>query len=255
MSFTGKTAIITGGASGMGKATAVALAKNGANVVIADINTEMAQEVIAEIVDSGGKAVSFITDVTRMAEVKELIDKTLERFGRIDYLCNSAGLQTYGTVETTDEALWDKTMDVNLKSMFLTAKCCIPEMRKQGGGAIVNITSVQGIRSQRNAFAYGTSKGAVISMTRAMALDYAPYNIRVNCICPGAIDTPMLRFGAGEHGDVEEVLEEWGSHHPIGRIGQPEEIANTVLFLLSDQSSFMIGQPVIVDGGLTSGIF
>lgn len=252
MSFKNKVAIVTGGASGIGEATAIAFAKVEAKVVIVDINKEKAAKVLESINELKGQAKVIIADVTKRASSQAIVQDTVNHFGRVDFLCNSAGLQTYGTVETTDEDTWDRTMNVNLKSMFLMAKACIPEMKKQGRGAIVNITSVQGFRCQKNVLAYATSKGAVIAMTRAMALDYAAQNIQVNCICPGSIDTPMLRYGAGEHGSVEEVLQEWGNHHPIGRIGQPEEIANTVLFLMGDQAPFLIGQPIVVDGGLTS---
>ncbi len=254
MSFQNKTAIVTGGASGIGRATAIALSEAGANVVIVDINEEAAYHTLQAIKASGGEAIICVADVTQMEEAKRIAALAVDQYGSIHYLCNSAGLQTYGTIETTDEATWDKTMDVNLKSMFLVAKCCIPEIRKQGGGAVVNITSVQGLRCQRNVLAYATSKGAVIAMTRAMALDYAPYNIRVNCICPGSIDTPLLRYGAGQHGPVEEILQEWGRQHPIGRIGKPEEIAQTVLFLMSENAGFILGQAIVVDGGLISGI-
>ena len=254
MSFKNKTAIVTGGASGIGAASALALARKGANIVIVDINADKAKSMEEEIKSLGVKGKACVLDITDSMNTAAVAQIALEHFGRIDFLCCSAGLQTYGTVETTDEALWDKTMDVNLKSMFLMAKVCVPEILKQGGGAIVNITSVQGFRCQKNVLAYATSKGAVIAMTRAMALDYAAHNIRVNCICPGSIDTPMLRYGAGQHGPVEEVLKEWGNHHPIGRIGLPEEIANTVVFLMSEQAKFMVGQPVVVDGGLTSVI-
>ncbi len=157
-------------------------------------------------------------------------------------------------METTDESLWDRTLDVNLKGMFLTAKFAIPEIKKQGGGAVVNISSVQGLVCQRNVAAYATSKGGAIALTRAMAMDYARDNIRVNCICPGSIDTPLLRYGAGQHGPLEEVLKEWGKMHPIGRIGKAEEIAKTVLFLWSDDAGFLLAQPIVVDGGLISGI-
>lgn len=252
MNFNNKVAIITGGASGIGRATAIAMAKASAKIVIVDINKNKADEVKGEIEKLGAEVIVCLNDVTNEEGTKQVVEQTLTAFGYIDYLCNSAGLQTYGTVETTSVETWDKTMNVNLKSMFLMAKVCIPEIKKRGGGAIVNITSVQGFRCQKNVLAYATSKGAVIAMTRAMALDYAKDSIQVNCVCPGSIDTPMLRYGAAAHGPVEEVLKEWGNHHPIGRIGQPEEIANAVKFLFSSHSSFMVGQPVVVDGGLTS---
>ena len=203
---------------------------------------------------TGGAAISVIADVTKIIDAERISQEAVRHFGAIHYLCNSAGLQTYGTVETTDEATWDLTLAVNLKSMFLVSKFCVPEIRKAGGGAIVNISSVQGLKCQPDVSAYAASKGGAIALTRSMALDYAQHNIRVNCICPGSVDTPLLRFGAAKHGPEEEILKEWGSHHPIGRIGKPEEIAKTVLFLFSEDAGFMLGQAVVVDGGLLSRI-
>lgn len=252
--FENKTAVVAGGGSGIGRATAIALASEGASVAIIDINEENAQGTADEISAAGGSAIALPADVTKMAEAGQAVNKAVSTFGGINYLCNSAGLQSYGTVVTTDEETWDRTMAVNVKSMFIVSKFCIPEIVKQGGGAVVNISSVQGLRCQSNVAAYATSKGAAIALTRSMALDHAHENIRVNCICPGSIDTPMLRYGAAKHGDEEEVLKLWGSHHPIGRVGKAEEIAQTVLFLFSESSGFMIGQPLVVDGGLMSKI-
>ena len=254
MKFSQKIAIITGGGSGIGKATALTIAAEGARVVVADIHAENAGQTVAEIEKAGGTAVAVIADVTKIADAEKIAREAVTHFGAIHYLCNSAGLQTYGTVETTDEATWDLTLAVNLKSMFLVSKFCVPEIRKAGGGAIVNISSVQGLKCQPDVSAYAASKGGAIALTRSMALDYAQQNIRVNCICPGSIDTPLLRFGAAKHGPEEEILKEWGSHHPIGRIGTPEEIAKTVLFLFSEDAGFMLGQAVVVDGGLLSRI-
>lgn len=254
MRFQDKTAVVAGGGSGIGQATAFALAGEGARVVIADINEKTAVETRDQILRSGGKCQVVIGDASKIEAAERIAQKAVDAFGGIHYLCNSAGLQTYGTVESTDEATWDLTMNVNLKSIYLVSKFCIPEIRKQGGGAVVNISSVQGLRCQSNVSAYAASKGAVIAMTRSMALDYAQENIRVNCICPGSIDTPLLRFGAAQHGKMEEVLKKWGAAHPIGRIGTAEEIAQVVLFLFSDAAGFIVGQPIVADGGLISGI-
>ena len=252
--FENATAVVAGGGSGIGKATSIALAIEGASVAIIDINEKNANNTADEITAAGGSALAVAADVTKMVEAERAVSQAVSTFGGINYLCNSAGLQSYGTVVTTDEATWDRTLEVNLKSIYVVSKFCIPEILKQGGGAVVNISSVQGLRCQSNVAAYAASKGAAIALTRSMALDYAAQNIRVNCICPGSIDTPMLRYGAGKHGDVEEVLKQWGSHHPIGRVGTSAEIAQTVLFLFSKASGFMIGQPVVVDGGLMSKI-
>ncbi|MEM9717683.1 MAG: glucose 1-dehydrogenase [Bacteroidota bacterium] len=252
--FTHQVALVTGGASGIGRATAIAFAKKGAAVVIADLQAIQGQETKKMIIQAGGEALFVQTDVTQIEAVQNLVSQTLRVFGKLNYVCNSAGLQTYGTVESTDETTWDKTFEVGVKSIYLVSKFSVPEIRKQGGGAIVNITSVQGIRSQPNVSAYAASKGAVIALTRSMAMDYAKENIRVNAICPGSIDTPLLRFGAAEHGPLEEVLQDWGAKHPIGRIGKPEEIAETAMFLCSPQASFIHGQSIVVDGGLSIGL-
>ena len=252
--FESKTVVVAGGGSGIGEATAIAAAAEGAAVAIFDINEKNAKNTANEITAKGGNALAIATDVTKMVETEEAINKVISTFGSINFLCNSAGLQSYGTVVSTDEESWDKTMEVNLKSIYVVSRFCIPEIQKQGGGAVVNISSVQGLRCQTNVAAYAASKGASIALTRSMALDHADQNIRVNCICPGSVDTPMLRYGAGKHGDVEEVLKLWGSQHPIGRIGTAAEIAQTVLFLFSDAAGFMTGQPVVVDGGLMSKI-
>ena len=254
MRFKDKVTVVAGGASGIGRATALAAAREGSKVVIADISSESASNVVAEIRSGGGDCISVIGDASKLTFARQVAQTALQNYGGIHYLCNSVGIQTYGTVESTDEETWQRTFDVNLKSVYTMSKYCIPEIRKNGKGAIVNISSVQGLRCQKNVSAYAASKGAVIAMTRSMALDYAPEKIRVNCICPGSIDTPMLRWGAGEHGPVEEVLKAWGDAHPIGRVGKPEEIASLVLFLFSDEAGFVLGQSFIADGGLTTGI-
>lgn len=254
MRFKDRTVVVAGGGSGIGQATAMAAAAEGAGILIADINEETARTTQEKIRAAGGRCHIVIGDATQSEMAQRIAREAIAQFGRIDFLCNSAGLQTYGTVETTDEETWDLTMNVNLKTIYLVSKYCIPEIRKQGGGAVVNISSVQGLRCQENVSAYAASKGAVISMTRSMALDYARENIRVNCICPGSIDTPLLRYGAAQHGELEEVLKQWGGQHPIGRIGTAEEIAQVVLFLFSDAAGFIVGQPIVADGGLMSRI-
>jgi len=249
-------AIITGGASGIGRAIAIEAAKQGAIVVIADINEKSGTETVGliEHEQESSEALFIKTDVTRVEEISLMVEAA-GKLGSICYLVNSAGLQTYGTSESTTEKSWDASMDVNLKSAFLVSKEVIPEIRKNGGGGIVHISSVQGLRCQKNVLAYATSKGGVIAMTRSMGIDHANEGIFVNCICPGSIDTPMLRFGASKYGKVNEVLKEWGNNHPIGRIGTPEEIAKTVLFLWGPDSNFIVGQAIVADGGLGSVVF
>ncbi len=249
----GKVIIVTGGASGIGRAIVEEAAGSGAIAVIADVNEEMGIQLVEQLTGAGHRAQFISCDVTKADQVRSMVQEAAT-LGDIGFLANSAGLQTYGTVETTSEELWDKTMNVNLKSMYLTAHEVIPHLKRNGGGAIVNISSIQGIRSQKNVSAYATSKAGAIALTRCMGLDYAQENIRVNCICPGSIDTPLLRFGAGKHGPVEEVLQSWGSQHPIGRIGTPEEIAKVALFLMRPEASFIVGQSIVADGGLGSVI-
>ena len=248
-----KVAIVTGGASGIGRAIAIEAASHGGWVVVVDINDVEGKKTVAKIIENGGSALYCHTDVTSSSSIERMVMEA-EQFGPIKYLANSAGLQTYGTAETTSEETWDETMDVNLKSIFLVSQQVIPQIRRNHGGGIVNLSSLQGLRCQKNVLAYATSKGATIALTRSMGIDHAEEGISVNCICPGSIDTPMLRYGAGEHGDADEVIREWGKSHPIGRIGSPEEIAKTAMFLWSPESSFMVGQPVVVDGGLGSVI-
>lgn len=246
-----KVSIITGGASGIGQAIAFEAAGKGAIVAIADINEELGTKTVNDIENKGGKARFIKTDVTNSSQITNMVQKAAE-LGPIKYLANSAGLQTYGTIETTTEKTWDLTMEVNLKSIFRVSQQVLPKIRENGGGGIVNISSIQGLRCQKNVVAYATSKGAVVAMTRSMGLDYAAEGIYVNCICPGSVNTPLLQYGAAQHGDVDEVLKEWGRHHPIGRIGTPEEIAKTTLFLWSPDSNFIIGQSIVADGGLGS---
>ncbi len=252
--FQEKVVIVAGGGSGIGAATALAAAREGANIVIADIHEEACRKVARQIQDLPGKAIPVIADTTNIKDAQRITQEAIKHFGGVDFLCNSVGLQTYGTVLDMEEESWDKTIDVNLKSIFLVSKFAIPEIIDRGGGAVVNISSVQGIRCQPNVSAYAASKGAVIAMTRSMAQDFARQNVRVNCICPGSIDTPLLRYGAAQHGDLETVLQQWGDNHPIGRIGTPEEIASTVLFLFGKEAGFILGQPIVADGGLSIGI-
>lgn len=246
-----QVAIICGGASGIGRAISLEAASHGAKVVIVDINEKTGQETLSLVQQIGAEGIFAPTDVTDPEAIEKMVRRASE-LGPVKYLANSAGLQTYGTLDTTTEKLWDETLDVNLKSMFLVSQQVLPKIRENGGGGIVNISSVQGLRCQKNVLAYATSKGAVIAMTRSMGVDHAAEGIYVNCICPGSIDTPLLRYGAAQHGELESVLKEWGEHHPIGRIGQPEEIAKTVMYLWGPDSNFIVGQAIVADGGLSS---
>lgn len=254
MRFKDSVCVVVGGGSGIGAAVAVRMAREGARVAILDIDRAGATRTAGTVKAAGGEAIICVGDMSLAGQARSSIATVIEKWGQIDYLCNSAGKQTYGTVESTDFDLWRQTFAVNLDTIFLVSKYCIPHLIRRGGGAIVNVSSVQGLRCQTNVAAYAAAKGAVISLSRAMALDHAHHNIRVNCLCPGSVDTPMLRYGAGQHGPVDEVLAEWGKQHPIGRIGKAEEMAATVAFLLSEDAGFVLGQPIVADGGLMSRI-
>ena len=256
MRFDEKTAVVTGAATGIGQAVALAFAKEGANVVLVDVNRKAAAATLESIEVAGGKGIVVLADVSSGADAQRIADEAVATYGKIDYLVASAGIQTYGTVVDTDEEVWDRTLAVNLKGIYLAAKYCIPQMIKGGGGAIVNVASVQGLMSQPNVAAYAASKGAIIAMTRTMALDHAKDNVRVNSLCPGSIDTPLLRFAADTFSpeDPEGAIADWGKLHALGRVGRPSEMADVALFLVSDAASFMTGATVVADGGLTIGL-
>jgi len=252
--FTGKGVLVTGGALGIGKGIAEGFAAEGANVAIADVNHEAADATAAAITAvGGGRAIAIIGDVASAADAQRMVAETVAAFGRLDVLVNNAGIQPMGwyhRLEDLPEEQWDRILGVNLKGIFLVSKHAIPEIRRQGGGAIVNLASVQGLQSMPGVPAYAASKGGVLSLTRNMALDYARENIRVTAICPGTIDSDMVRTSArAEGGDIEANVRRYGAFHPMGRIGKPEDIANAAIFLASEKASFITGEYLCVDGG------
>ncbi len=194
---------------------------------------------------------SVAADISNVADVKKAIQATVDRFGGIDVLVNNAGIQTFGDPVTTTEEVWDKTMNVNLKGHWLMSKYSIPEMLKRGKGSIVNVSSVQGLASQKNVVAYSTSKHAMIGLTRSMAVDMASRNVRVNCVCPGTVNTPMIQSIIELDTDPDKLKKILDKMHPLGRIAQPSEIGEVIAFLASDRASFMTGSIVVVDGGLS----
>jgi NAD(P)-dependent dehydrogenase (short-subunit alcohol dehydrogenase family) len=255
--LTGKVAVVAGGSLGIGRGASMRLAAAGAKVIIGARRQEPIDSVVAEIGKAGGEAIGLSVDVSRIEEAKSLIEAAVETFGGVDILVNSQGIQRYGTVEQTTEELWDEVMSVNLKSMFFTAKYAIPEMRKRGGGSIVNVASVQGLSTQTQVAAYSTSKSGIIGLTRTIAVDYAKEHIRANSVLPASVDTPMLRHSADLFkGDqtVEEILDDWGKMHPVGRIGTPEEIGDLIVFLAGPKSTFITGAEFKIDGGMMASL-
>jgi NAD(P)-dependent dehydrogenase (short-subunit alcohol dehydrogenase family) len=250
-----KIVIVSGGANGIGEAAVLAFAREGCQVAAADVDLAAGEKLAANSHSLPGNVIFIRADVSRSDQARDVVQRTVTMFGGVDILFNNAGIQppdSYKTAEHLDEAIWDRIMEVNAKSIFLLCKYAIPEMVKRGGGVIINNASVQGLQSQKLVPAYAASKGAVLSLTRNLALDYAEQNIRVVAICPGSVDTPMLRaaaVAASPH-DPARPLEEWGRKHPLGRIARPGEIAEVVLFLASDNASFITGEYVCVDGGL-----
>lgn len=254
--FENKVIIVTGAGKGIGAATAKAFAAEGGHVAVADVDIAAGQHTVKQIHDAGGQAIFVQCDVSKSADVQRLIAETVRAFGGIDVLYNNAGVARYGTVDEMSEDDWDWVLDINLKGTFLTCKYAIPELRKRGGGAIVNTASVQAFATQRTVAAYAASKGGVLSFTKTVALDHAKDNIRCNCIAPGSIHTPMLDDSAHTFSpdNPEAAIAGWGKLHPIGRVGKPEEVAQLVLFLSSEDSSFCTGACYEVDGGLLANL-
>jgi NAD(P)-dependent dehydrogenase (short-subunit alcohol dehydrogenase family) len=249
----GKRALVTGGASGIGRATAELFAREGAWVALVDRDTARGRDVVSGILDRGGKAMFIAADVSQSSDCRAAVTQAVEAFGGVDILYNGAGVIRRASTVELDEADWDLVMDVNAKSVYLMSKFVIPIMVNQGGGVIVNTASGWGLVGGPRAVAYCAAKGAVVQLTRAMAIDHGPDNIRVNCICPGDTDTPMLRAEARqlEQTEVEFLAE--AADRPLQRVGTSAEIASAVLYLASDESSFVTGTTLVVDGGGLAG--
>lgn len=251
MILSGQVAIVTGAGSGIGRGSAEVIGREGATVVIADREAAAGSETADRIKTAGGKAEAAAVDVTDDRAVERLIRTTLERFGRIDILHNHAGLQVEGTLEGVSVQGFDQSWDINVRAHFIAARLVVPAMTAQGGGVILNTSSSSGVRIDREMIAYATTKHAVIAMTRQMALDYARVNIRVNALCPGWVDTPFNAPFIRQMGGRAAVDAYVRERVPMGRWGRVDEIAEAVLFLVSDRSSYLTGQAIVVDGGET----
>jgi meso-butanediol dehydrogenase / (S,S)-butanediol dehydrogenase / diacetyl reductase len=254
--FKGRVALVTG-TTGIGRAIALRLAAGGTQIVACGIEPPGNEELGAEARQKNLAIQVERCDVTERTQVQAAIALAVQRYGGLDIIVNAAAIHPFGTVLETDLATWNRCLTVNITSMYLTAHLGIPEMKKRGGGAIINLASVQGTACQRGVVAYATSKGAILSLTRALALDHAADNIRVNSISPGSVRTPMLARSAGHFAPdlpTEQVFARFGAAHPLGRIGTPEEVAELAAFLASDRASFCTGGDYLVDGGLLAGI-
>jgi NAD(P)-dependent dehydrogenase (short-subunit alcohol dehydrogenase family) len=252
--FAGKSVIVTGGAKGIGRAIALGFARAGAGTVCADVDAAAGAQTMALAAGAPGRMIFVAADVSRADACRMLVERTVGAFGGVDILCNNVGIQpadSYLPAHELSEEVWDRIIAVNLKSRFLMAKYCVPEMKKRGGGVIVSTASVQGLQSAPGVAPYAASKGGDLSLTRQLALEYGKDNIRVVAVNPGTIETPLVAEAAAAEGDsLDGKRAAWGANHPLGRIGQPREVADVVLFLASDAASFMTGCHVEVDGGL-----
>lgn len=253
MRFSNTVALITGGAAGIGRATAVAFAREGARVVVADVNSREGDETVRLIRDDGGDAVFVEANVASSVDWHRVIAETIREYGRLDVLFNNAGIEgTSAPIADYSEEDFDRVISVNLKGIWLGMRAAIPQMLKQGKGTIINTSSILGLVGFAAASAYTASKHAIIGMTKVAALEYSAQGIRVNAVCPAFIKTPMLDRGLGQLPNAQEILDQISTLHPVGRMGEPEEVASLVLFLASDDASFISGAAYLVDGGYTA---
>ena len=250
MRLAGKIAIITGAAAGIGRASVLLFAREGAKIAAVDLDDVGIKTLGQEVTASGGEALAVRADVSKADEVQRVVHAVIESFGRVDILFNNVGIVAHGKIHTISEAEWDRTMTINVKSMYLLCREVMPVFLRQGGGVILNTSSATALRSVPDRVAYSTSKGAVLALTRSMAVDYVRDHIRVNCLCPGTVDTPSFRQRMAAFPDPEEALRQFVARQPMGRLGTADEVAQAALYLVSDEAQFVTGAAFSIDGGM-----